>query len=160
MSSRSSLGTLVRVCERRCAPHGGLLPFDVQSAQGDLAGALKSYRDSLGIAEKLAKKVRPRTVLLREGLDRTPQRAYFIHEEEVPRAGARVTQSFQRTRWRDGSVWVWLGVRKLTGRGEGSKRRLKARKTFPARSPSASTHSCASESVGARGFSHITAFPA
>ena len=28
---------------------------DVQSAQGDLAGALKSYRDSLGIAEKLAK---------------------------------------------------------------------------------------------------------
>jgi tetratricopeptide (TPR) repeat protein len=27
----------------------------VQSAQGDLAGALKSYRDSLGIAEKLAK---------------------------------------------------------------------------------------------------------
>ena len=28
---------------------------DVQRAQGDLAGALKSYRDSLGIAEKLAK---------------------------------------------------------------------------------------------------------
>ena len=28
---------------------------DVQRAQGDLAGALKSYRDSLGIREKLAK---------------------------------------------------------------------------------------------------------
>ena len=28
---------------------------DVQSAQGDLAGALKSYRDSLAILEKLAK---------------------------------------------------------------------------------------------------------
>lgn len=28
------------------------------------------------------------------------------------------TQSFQRTRWRDGRVWVWLGVRKKTGRGE------------------------------------------
>jgi hypothetical protein len=28
---------------------------DVQRDQGDLAGALKSYRDSLGIAEKLAK---------------------------------------------------------------------------------------------------------
>jgi len=26
----------------------------------------------------------------------------------------------QRTRWRDGRAWVWLGVRKQTGRGEGS----------------------------------------
>ena len=47
-------------------------------------------------------------------------RAYFLHEEEVPRAGVRVTQAFQRTRWRDGRAWVWLGVRKQTGRGEGS----------------------------------------
>ena len=45
---------------------------------------------------------------------------YFLHEEEVSRAGVRVTQSFQRTRWRDGRAWVWLGVRKQTGRGEGS----------------------------------------
>ena len=65
-------------------------------------------------------KVRPRTALLREGLDRTPPAAYFLHEEEVPRAGARVTQSFQRARGTDGRVLVWLGVRKGTGRGEGS----------------------------------------
>ena len=38
----------------------------------------------------------------------------------MPRAGVRVTQSFQRTRWSDGRAWVWLGVRKQTGRGEGS----------------------------------------
>ena len=31
-----------------------------------------------------------------------------------------VTDRFQRTRWRDGRVLVWLGVRKQTGRGEGS----------------------------------------
>jgi hypothetical protein len=65
-------------------------------------------------------KVRPRTALLREGLDSTPRSAYFVNEEEVPRAGARVTQSFQRTRWRNGRVFIWLGVRKQTGRGEGS----------------------------------------
>jgi hypothetical protein len=65
-------------------------------------------------------RVRPRTTLLREGLDRTTASSYFLHEEEVPRAGVIVTQSFQRTRWRDGSVRVWLGVRKQTGRGEGS----------------------------------------
>jgi hypothetical protein len=64
------------------------------------------------------RKVRPRTSLLRQGLDKAE--AYFLHEEEVPRAGVIVTQSFQRTRWRDGRAWVWLGVRKQTGRGEGS----------------------------------------
>jgi hypothetical protein len=62
--------------------------------------------------------VRPRTSLLRQGLD--DGKAYFLHEEEVPRAGAVVTQTFQRTRWRDGRAWVWLGVRKQTGRGGSS----------------------------------------
>ncbi|NNB90570.1 hypothetical protein HJC10_28105 [Corallococcus exiguus] len=65
-------------------------------------------------------KVEPRTALMREGLDATPARSYFVHEEEVPRAGARVTQGFQRTRWTDGSAWVWLGIRKQAGRGEAS----------------------------------------
>lgn len=65
-------------------------------------------------------KVRPRTTLLREGLDGTPSQPYFVHEEEVPRAGARVAQAYQRTRWRDGRVVVWLGAHKATGRGEGS----------------------------------------
>jgi hypothetical protein len=64
--------------------------------------------------------VRPRTSLLREGLEDVPQAGYNLHEEEVSRAGVRVTQSFQRTRWSDGRAWVWLGVRKQTGRGEGS----------------------------------------
>jgi hypothetical protein len=65
-------------------------------------------------------KVRPRTVLMREGLDRIPATAYLIFEEEVPRAGVRVTQSYQRARWRYGRTYVWLGARKETGRGEGS----------------------------------------
>lgn len=63
-------------------------------------------------------KIRPRTSLLQEGLaDREP---YLIHEEEVPRSGIRVAQSYQRTRWRGGRVFVWWGARKTTGRGEGS----------------------------------------
>ncbi len=65
------------------------------------------------------KKIKPRTVLLREGLDDELARPYFLHEEEVPRAGVRVTQSYQRTRWSDGRVFTWVGVRKTTGRGEG-----------------------------------------
>jgi len=59
-------------------------------------------------------------VLLRDGLDTIPAAPYFLHEEEVPRAGAIVSQSYQRTRWTNGRVIVWLGARKQAGRGEGS----------------------------------------
>ena len=69
---------------------------------------------------ELPVKVRPRTTLLRQGLDQFSPSPYFLHEEEVPRGGVRVTQSFQRTRWNDGKVFVWLGTQKETGWGEGS----------------------------------------
>lgn len=65
-------------------------------------------------------KVKPRTVLLRQGLDQQPPQPYYLHEEEVPRAGIQVTQAYQRTRWNNGQVFCWLGVKKQTGRGEGS----------------------------------------
>lgn len=48
------------------------------------------------------------------------QSSYFIKEEEVPRAGRIVVRSFERTRWLDGRVVLWLGRRTMTGRGEGS----------------------------------------
>jgi hypothetical protein len=63
-------------------------------------------------------KVRPRTVLLQEGLaDKQP---FFIQEEEIPRAGVNVYHSYQRTRWKNGRVIIWFGARKTTGRGQGS----------------------------------------
>jgi hypothetical protein len=65
-------------------------------------------------------KVKPRTILLRHGLDDEEPKRYFLFEEEVPRAGVRVYQTFQRTRWYGGRVLTWLGVRKIVGRGEGS----------------------------------------
>jgi hypothetical protein len=65
-------------------------------------------------------RIEPRTNLLRHGLDEAAPHRYDLHEEEVRRAGVRVTQSFQRTRWYDGQVFVWFGVRKETGRGERS----------------------------------------
>lgn len=68
-------------------------------------------------------RVEPRGKILRTGLDVDADRdkePYFLHEEQVPRAGARVTCSFQRARWFDGTVFTWLGRRKETGRGEGA----------------------------------------
>jgi hypothetical protein len=64
--------------------------------------------------------VRPRTSLLREGLDLPQPAPYFVHEEEVPRAGSHVSLAFNRTRWEDGRVVVWLSARRGSGRGEGS----------------------------------------
>ncbi len=66
-----------------------------------------------GVAE--ADPVAPRSRLLSE-----PVSPFLIHEEEVPRAGAIATQSFQRCRWHDGRTCVWLGRQKQTGRGEKS----------------------------------------
>lgn len=65
-------------------------------------------------------RVRPRTTLLRVGLDKASPEPYFVHEEEVPRAGTQVSLVFQRTRWRDGRVVLWLAAGRETGRGESS----------------------------------------
>ena len=67
-----------------------------------------------------AEKVQPLTTLLREGLDLAKPTTYFIHEEEVPRAGVRVTQYYSRTRWTSGAVFTWFRAQKQTGRGEAS----------------------------------------
>lgn len=65
--------------------------------------------------------VRPLTTILREGLraDDVQERPYFIHEEEVPRAGVVVAATLQRARWMGGATCVWHGRRKSNGRGEG-----------------------------------------
>lgn len=42
-----------------------------------------------------------------------------LFEEEVPRAGARITRAYQFARWIDGTTHTWIGRRKGTGRGEG-----------------------------------------
>ncbi len=64
--------------------------------------------------------VTPRGAILRHGLDQPVQESYFIHEEEVPKAGAVGSRSYQRTRWLDGRIYTWLGRRKRVGRGEAS----------------------------------------
>lgn len=73
-----------------------------------------------GDPEKKIERVKPRSNLLREGLNQAHKQSYFINEEEVLRAGTLVDQSFQRTRWYSGQIFTWLGVRKQIGRGEAS----------------------------------------
>ena len=48
------------------------------------------------------------------------QPVHFIEEQEVPRSGVIVERSVQRIRWMNGRTFLWVGRRKITGRGEGS----------------------------------------
>ena len=43
-----------------------------------------------------------------------------MHDEEIPREGIRVTRHYQLARWLDGATHLWIGCRKVVGRGEGS----------------------------------------
>jgi hypothetical protein len=62
-------------------------------------------------------RVEPRSAVLRSGLDGvSPRQPYFLHQEQVPRAGVVVTRGFQRARWFDGKVFTWVGRRKQIGR--------------------------------------------
>lgn len=82
---------------------------EIQLQRASLPRILKGDPTSLD-------RVFPRTTLLQQNL----HKAYFIFEEEVPRAGTVVSQTYQRTRWIGGKIFTWLGIRKQTGRGEGS----------------------------------------
>jgi hypothetical protein len=79
--------------------------------------------------------VRPRTQLMRSGFRPDPdaevvplvnptaqmqQDPYYVFEEEVPRAGIRISAQYQRARWYGGRIFNWLGYRKTIGRGEGA----------------------------------------
>jgi hypothetical protein len=44
----------------------------------------------------------------------------LIPDEEIPREGIRVTRQYQLARWLDGAMHLWVGRRKVVGRGEGS----------------------------------------
>jgi hypothetical protein len=73
-----------------------------------------------GVDVEDTERIRPRSLLLREGLDQAAPAAYYIFEEEVPRSGIQVKRAYQRTRWYQGRTYLWLGIHKQTGRGEGS----------------------------------------
>ena len=86
-----------------------LLPVQDGASIRLKCGALPRIQD--GIVEGILKP---------QGLILDPGHELFLQDEEVPREGARVTRSYQYSRWVDGSTHLWIGRRKRPGRGEGS----------------------------------------
>ncbi|HYN65700.1 MAG TPA: hypothetical protein VES93_02350 [Ornithinibacter sp.] len=76
-----------------------------------------TMRRTIGPQDSL---IRPRTSILREGIDDDDQRVapYYVHEEEVPRVGVRVQGMLRRARAYDGTPIVWHARRVTAGRGE------------------------------------------
>lgn len=93
------------------------VPGDVRATQLQRAAMPRVLEGTASID-----KVRPRTSLLRYGLDGAVPQAYFVAEEEVPRAGTQISVSYQRTRWKNGATVTWLAAWRQTGRGEHSSR--------------------------------------
>ncbi|AVZ71003.1 hypothetical protein SLUN_00775 [Streptomyces lunaelactis] len=98
------------------------VPFVVMHVPGDVRATQLQRGAMLRLMEGVppGARVRPRTTLLRVGLDQETAVPYHVFEEEVPRAGTQVSLAYQRTRWRDGRVLVWLAATRETGRGEAS----------------------------------------
>jgi len=97
------------------------IPFKaVPIAGGD--GAIQLQRAAMPrVYEGLKiERIRPRTSLLRPGLDGHAYRPFFLPEEEVPKAGVRVSRKWQRARWYQGRAVLWSGFRKQNGRGQGN----------------------------------------
>lgn len=98
------------------------IPFQAARAEGSTRQTLLQRGSMLRFIEGeegRARRIVPRTPTLREGLDQETPAPYFIAEEEVPRAGVQVTRAFRRARGRFGRTFVWLGMLKRSGRGEG-----------------------------------------
>jgi hypothetical protein len=96
------------------------IPVHVPNNNRDVQLQRAAMPRLLPVVGQLFEKVQPQTMLLREGLDLLKAKTYFIHEEEVPRAGTRATQYYSRTRWTAGRVFTWFRAQKQTGRGEAS----------------------------------------
>ncbi|HEY1307855.1 MAG TPA: hypothetical protein VGF24_30090 [Vicinamibacterales bacterium] len=92
------------------------LPVQVSAVSGDIR--LQRGRMARIIRGAPSPTVAPRGDILRVGLDQTPQQPYVIEEEEVPAGGTKVVRAYQRTRWYDGRVYVWIGRQKTRGRGD------------------------------------------
>src|SRR5262245_18048173 len=61
-------------------------------------------------------RIRPRTQLLRDGLESPQTQPFDLNEEEITMPGILVRQCWRQTRWFDGKIFTWLAREKLYAR--------------------------------------------
>jgi hypothetical protein len=87
---------------------GNWFPLVPVTQNGELRLELKRMADQINNPQAV-----PRGTFLRLPAPK-------LHEEEVPREGARLSRDYVMARWMNGSTVVWSRRRKRVGRGEGS----------------------------------------
>ncbi|MDF1489000.1 hypothetical protein [Tessaracoccus caeni] len=93
------------------------IPVHLDGQQRAIQLQRGTLRRTIGEEDTL---IRPLTSILRQGIDEDDNRLapYYVHEEEVPRAGVQVQGLLRRARRYDGTPVVWHARRVTTGRGE------------------------------------------
>lgn len=84
----------------------------------DPNGQLRLRRAALPrtIAGRPPVRIRPRTGLLREGLESSEVLPFDLNEEEITMPGIVVRQFWRQTRWFDGKIFTWLAREKMYAR--------------------------------------------
>ncbi|HEY0430499.1 MAG TPA: hypothetical protein VGC61_01740, partial [Pyrinomonadaceae bacterium] len=68
------------------------------------------------IEDRAPVRIRPRTQLLREGLESSPVQPFDLNEEEITMPGIVVRQYWRQARWFDGRIFTWLAREKVYAR--------------------------------------------
>jgi hypothetical protein len=121
-SSTSTMTAAVRYQAMNSVPENWIpfIPVHVPDSNREVQLQRAAMPRILAGDTSAPQKVQPLTALLRYGLDEDQAQKFFLHEEEIPRAGTRLDQLFARGRWTQGQTYIWLRARKQTGRGEAS----------------------------------------
>jgi hypothetical protein len=93
-----------------------LVPVRVTASdEAGLKGSVVLQRGSLLTQDGTQRPITAQGVLLEPEVS-----PWFFHEEEVPRAGLRLTRVPSVARWLDGAAYAWISRRAGAGAGEGS----------------------------------------
>jgi hypothetical protein len=84
----------------------------------DKNGQMRLRRAALPrtLAERPPVRIRPRTQLLREGLESPQAQPFDLNEEEITMPGILVRQCWRQARWFDGKIFTWLAREKMYAR--------------------------------------------
>ena len=84
----------------------------------DKNGQMRLRRAALPrtLAERPPVRIRPRTQLLREGLESPQAQPFDLNEEEITMPGILVRQCWRQARWFDGKIFTWLAREKTYAR--------------------------------------------
>jgi hypothetical protein len=84
----------------------------------DKNGQMRLRRAALPrtLAERPPVRIRPRTQLLRDGLESPQIQPFDLNEEEITMPGILVRQYWRQARWFDGKIFTWLAREKMYAR--------------------------------------------